>query len=272
MLKTNKKLTLKFFTMQLAKKKKRFFFSTLQSPHVNKKYQEQFEYYKYNKELKIHVFKWIKFLTVWKKIKTRLFSDIRLDTKILFNTSVLNKILWIKIDSDKFLAKYLFKKKLPTKHISVRAQTWQKKKTSQDNKIVLSSFMCGSFLKLLDIYGEIWLWNNGTPTACHVTPTLDNSVYKYTYDYTYTSPPLDDCGYISSDNEEYPVEYNYTYTSPSLDDCGYISSDDEEDPVEYDYTYTYTYTYPTLDEIKLIPCEPSGCCKNKKKTSKKKTN
>ena len=41
-----------------------FFLSVLKSPHVNKKSQEQFEYYIYTKQLKIHVFQIAKFLTI----------------------------------------------------------------------------------------------------------------------------------------------------------------------------------------------------------------
>jgi ribosomal protein S10 len=63
-LKTNKILKLKFSPTQSQKNKKVFFFSVLQSPHVNKKSQEQFGYYVYNKQLKIHVSQMTKFLVI----------------------------------------------------------------------------------------------------------------------------------------------------------------------------------------------------------------
>ena len=63
-LETNEVLNLKFFPIQSQKNKKVFFFSVLQSPHVNKKSQEQFGYYIYNKQLKIHVSQMAKFLVI----------------------------------------------------------------------------------------------------------------------------------------------------------------------------------------------------------------
>ena len=50
--KRNKTLNFKYHMIQSQKKKKFSFFSVLQSPHVNKKSQEQFEYRVYNKKLK----------------------------------------------------------------------------------------------------------------------------------------------------------------------------------------------------------------------------
>jgi ribosomal protein S10 len=63
-LKINKVFKLKFYTVQSQQNKKSSFFSTLQSPHVNKKSQEQFEYFVYIKKLKIHVSQITKFLTI----------------------------------------------------------------------------------------------------------------------------------------------------------------------------------------------------------------
>ena len=62
-LKKNKTFKLEFYVVQSQKKKSLSFFSTLQSPHVNKKSQEQFEYCVYSKQLKIHVSQLVKFLT-----------------------------------------------------------------------------------------------------------------------------------------------------------------------------------------------------------------
>jgi ribosomal protein S10 len=61
--KRNKAFKLKLHAIQSQKKKKFSFFSTLQSPHVNKKSQEQFEYRVYSKKLKIHISQITKFLT-----------------------------------------------------------------------------------------------------------------------------------------------------------------------------------------------------------------
>ena len=63
-LQKNQTLKVKFHTIQSQKKKKFSFFSTLQSPHVNKKSQEQFEYSVHRKKLKIHVSQITKFLAI----------------------------------------------------------------------------------------------------------------------------------------------------------------------------------------------------------------
>jgi len=63
-LKKNKVIKIKFHSTQSQRKKKFSFFSTLKSPHVNKKSQEQFEYNKHSKKLKICVFQITKFLAI----------------------------------------------------------------------------------------------------------------------------------------------------------------------------------------------------------------
>ena len=63
-LKTNKTFKLKFRIQQSQKKKKFSFFSTLQSPHVNKKSQEQFEYSLHSKKIKIYASQITQFLTI----------------------------------------------------------------------------------------------------------------------------------------------------------------------------------------------------------------
>jgi ribosomal protein S10 len=63
-LRKKKFLKLKIYTKQSQKKKKFSFFSVLQSPHINKKSQEQFEYYVYSKQLKIQAYQPTKFLFI----------------------------------------------------------------------------------------------------------------------------------------------------------------------------------------------------------------
>lgn len=62
-LKANENFKLKFHVLQSQKKKENSFFSTLQSPHVNKKSQEQFEYFIHSKRFKIHVSQITQFLS-----------------------------------------------------------------------------------------------------------------------------------------------------------------------------------------------------------------
>jgi ribosomal protein S10 len=63
-LKKDQALKLEFPSLQSQRKKKFSFFSTLQSPHVNKTSQEQFECQVYSKKLKIRVSQTTKFLAV----------------------------------------------------------------------------------------------------------------------------------------------------------------------------------------------------------------
>ena len=51
-LKINKTFKLKFYIIQSQQQQNFSFFSVLQSPHVNKKSQEQFEYYVQKKKIK----------------------------------------------------------------------------------------------------------------------------------------------------------------------------------------------------------------------------
>ena len=109
-LKQNKNFKLKFHVTQSQKKKTFSFFSVLKSPHVNKKSQEQFEYYLYSKKLKINVFQLVKFLTAWKLIKTTLFSDVKIETKFCFYNKPFNLILLSQTNVDKFFLKFIQKK------------------------------------------------------------------------------------------------------------------------------------------------------------------
>lgn len=63
-LEKKKKLKLKLFSKQFCKKNKKVFLSVLQSPHVNKTSQEQFEYNVYCKKLKIEMYQLHKFLAL----------------------------------------------------------------------------------------------------------------------------------------------------------------------------------------------------------------
>jgi len=144
-LKKNKIFGLEFNLVQSQKKKKFSFFSTLQSPHVNKKSQEQFEYHMYSKKLKIHVFQLVRFLTAWKSVKKILFSDIKIKTEFCFYNKLSNSSLVSRTSYDKFLLK--FGKKAIVKHSpNLNKKTW-------------SNTTMQTSLKLWDVYGEILLKN-----------------------------------------------------------------------------------------------------------------
>ena len=143
-LKINKMFKLKFYIIQSQQQKNFSFFSVLQSPHVNKKSQEQFEYYVQKKKLKIHVSQLMKFLIVWKIIKITLFSDVKIKIKFLIYHRLFKVISSTKIDYDKFRIKFLKKKIFSCSY----------------NSCFLSNSLSYVSLKLLDMYGEILLKNS----------------------------------------------------------------------------------------------------------------
>ena len=152
-LKINKTFKLKFHIIQSQHQQNFSFFSVLQSPHVNKKSQEQFEYYVQNKKLKIHVSQLTKFLIVWKMIKVTLFSDVKIKIKFLICNRSSKLIVSNKIDYDKFKIKFLKKKKLFYNYNVFL----NKVKCIQNNSwVFFPSNRTGYVsLKLLDMYGEI---------------------------------------------------------------------------------------------------------------------
>ena len=142
-LKTNKIFKLKFRTQQSQKKNKFSFFSTLQSPHVNKKSQEQFEYSIHSKKIKIYVSQIAQFLTIWKIVKTTLFSDVKIETKFWLNHETFKDIVPNTTNLHKFKLR-LLKKRLKNYDVT-------------NPKKVFSNITTPTFLKLLDMHGEILL-------------------------------------------------------------------------------------------------------------------
>ena len=63
-LKLNKTFKLKVYTVQSQNSKKFSFFTVLQSPHVNKRSQEQFGYHLHRNKMKVQVSQLTRFLTI----------------------------------------------------------------------------------------------------------------------------------------------------------------------------------------------------------------
>ena len=148
--KKKKFLKLKFYTKQSQKKRNFSFISVLQSPHVNKKSQEQFEYYVYSKQLKIQACQLTKFLFIWKWIKTKLFFDVKIKTDFLLNEHLFNDLTLEKTDYEEFIPIFFNKKKFDESQI-------HKRKFSKKSKTFLlhfSSITKQTSLKLVDIQGE----------------------------------------------------------------------------------------------------------------------
>lgn len=149
-LKKEKFLKLKFYTKQSQKKKNSSLISVLQSPHVNKKSQEQFEYYVYSKQLKIQAYQLTKFLFIWKWIKTKLFFDIKIKTNFLLNEHLFNDLTLEKTDYEKFIPISFNKKKFDESKIHKRKFS----KKSKTSPLHFSSITKQTSLKLADIQGE----------------------------------------------------------------------------------------------------------------------
>ena len=133
-------LRLNLYAKQFQKKKSFSFVSALQSPHVNKKSQEQFEFNVHNKQLKIQVYQLNKFLFIWKWVKTKLFLDVRVKFNFLLNKNLNFHIASKKINYERFISCGLSKRKLFKK--------------SKKEVLCMRNITRQTFFKLIDIQGE----------------------------------------------------------------------------------------------------------------------
>lgn len=133
-LEVNKLLNNQSFIVQSQKKKKRFFFSVLKSPHVNKKSQDQFEWLVYKKNLKIKVLRLAQFLTICKLINTQVFHDIDLKIKFLAANKTYKCSVIDKANFDLFLSR-----------------------SNKRKKFLSSTNTNQKLLKILDFQGEMLL-------------------------------------------------------------------------------------------------------------------
>jgi ribosomal protein S10 len=148
--KLKKKNFLNLELKQSQKKKSFFFVSVLQSPHVNKKSQEQFESNVYAKHLKIKVYQLNKFLFICKLIKTKLFFDITIKLKFLSGDNSTANFVSEKTDFERFFSaieKNFFLGKPKVKQ-------WKTLKKSKKKILYLSGKTKQTFFKLSDIQGE----------------------------------------------------------------------------------------------------------------------
>lgn len=89
-------ISLKYFSKQ----KKRKFITILNSPHVNKTAQEQFEVRVYSKQFLINSFKPFSLLSLLKRIKISSFPGLKLEVKGIFNLSNSEKESLLTLDPD----------------------------------------------------------------------------------------------------------------------------------------------------------------------------
>ena len=92
-LNNSQKLGLKSILKYFSKKSQRKIFTILQSPHVNKTSQEQFEYNLKSIQLSINSLQFFKILVIFKKLQKKVGFDIKLVAKLIINTRSKKKIL-----------------------------------------------------------------------------------------------------------------------------------------------------------------------------------
>lgn len=138
--KINKILNLKFNISQCQQFRTRKIFSTLKSPHVNKKSQEQFEFRIYKKQLQMHVSQLTTFLTILKIVKSSLFTDISITIDFLTSPKSYKNRLVNQTNYDKFLKKFI-QNKVKLKYVNIKFQ----------------SLISNKCIQILDIYGEVLL-------------------------------------------------------------------------------------------------------------------
>ena len=144
-------------TIYIKKRKKIIPITLPRSPHVHKKAQEQFEYRIFSKTFKILTDNDIEYLIFLKKIKTKLFPEIKL--KIVF---LINKIKELTKRQNLIKPSNFFINK---KYFCQKDQKYKK-------LYYFNSFnthkKIKQYLKIFDCYGEIKLYKN--------LKSLDNSV------------------------------------------------------------------------------------------------
>ena len=111
----------------------------LKSPHVNKKAQKHFEYRIFSKKITVLTYNEIKLLIFLKKLKTKLFPEIKLKIKVFSKNKSKKNLL--------NLNNYYLNSIVKKKYITTYTLNSQVKSVQPCNKIK-------NYLKILDCYGE----------------------------------------------------------------------------------------------------------------------
>lgn len=116
----------------------------LKSPHVNKKAQKHFEYRTFSKKILVSSSNEIKLLIFLKKLKIKLFSEIKLKIKIIFskNKKIKNNFL---NPINYYINSIRTKKSISQKNSSKNIEI----------KNIQPCYKIKNYLKILDCYGEL---------------------------------------------------------------------------------------------------------------------
>jgi ribosomal protein S10 len=147
--KNKKKIKINGFLSYLQQKQKLKFFTILKSPHLNKTAQEQIEYRKFSKQIVIFSLQIFKFLILLKKIKNNIFPDVEIQIKFIIKNKTTEKTKLIAINPDNYRIKKFFYDKNNTLTI----------KDNRKKDKILKQKQTISYLKLFDIYGELYFKN-----------------------------------------------------------------------------------------------------------------
>ena len=138
------KLNSSFVTIKnFPKQKRRKFVTILNSPHVNKTAQEQFEFRFYNKRFLINSFKPFSFFSLLKKAKNVSFPNVKLEIQGLFNMKAYNRKILKLVDPE--IAFLNIEESLCL---------------SLDNNLLTTKTLKKSYIQLFDGYGEVCLKNS----------------------------------------------------------------------------------------------------------------
>lgn len=136
----------KYFQKNGAKKR----LTILQSPHVNKKAQEQFESRLFKKQFTVQTPKNFKYLIFLKKLNYSLFPDVNLKLKFIITSRNLKKLGLKIFNPNHFIIKECYS--LTVKNSDLKNLNQLKKKNTF-SKVLLGQ-KTNRLLKIFDLYGE----------------------------------------------------------------------------------------------------------------------
>ncbi len=144
-------------TKSFLKKRKKQFFTILKSPHINKTAQEQFDILTFSRQLTIYPTKSLKFLFFLKKMNLNLFSSVKLKIKLVIHNKKGRELHTKLFNPIKYKLNILLNKNISNNYNLI--------KETKFNNINDTTKKIKSFLKILDIYGEL-----------NISSSLDSSV------------------------------------------------------------------------------------------------
>lgn len=130
-------------------KVKKKIITVLKSPHVNKKFQEQFEIRSFSKQILVSSYNISKILIIFKLLKTKLFPDVSFKIKFLVNNKNSCKVKRKLFSPSNYVFKF-------NNYVTQKISFDKCKKYYTKNKRMKFIKKSKNFLKILDCYGELY--------------------------------------------------------------------------------------------------------------------